>query len=47
MVSLVSSFFLSLLDETFSKLKDGLLRSWCLRTGKRCREATTPLYRMR
>jgi hypothetical protein len=47
MVSLVYSFLLSLLDETHSKLKDWLLRYWCHRTGKRCREATTPLYRIR
>ena len=46
-VSLVYSFLLTLLDETLSQLKDWLLRYWCHRTGKRCREATTPLYRMR
>lgn len=47
MVSLVYSFLLTLLDATRSKLKDWLLRYWCHRTGKRCREATTPLYRIR
>jgi hypothetical protein len=47
MVSLLSSFLWSLLDETLSKLKDWLLRYWCQRIRKRCREATTPLYRMR
>jgi hypothetical protein len=47
MVSLVYGFLLSLLDGSLSKLKDWLLRYWCHRTGKRCREATTPLYRLR
>ena len=47
MVSLVYSFLLTLLDETLSHLKDWLLHYWCHRTGKRCREATTPLYRLR
>lgn len=47
MVSLMYSFLLTLLDATLSKLKDWLLRYWCHRTGKRCREATTPLYRLR
>lgn len=47
MVSLVYSFLLTLLDETLSTLKDWLLRYWCHRTGKRCRQATTPLYRIR
>jgi hypothetical protein len=47
MVSLIYSFFLSLLDESLSRLKHWLLRYWCHRTRKRCREATTPLYRLR
>jgi len=47
MVSLLYSFLLTLLDETCSMLKDWLLRYWCHRTGKRCREPTTPLYRLR
>lgn len=47
MVSLIYSFVLTLLDEAFSKLKTWLLRYWCHCTGKRCREAATPLYRLR
>src|SRR6266567_4277930 len=47
MVSLVYSFLLTLLDGTCAKLKDWLLRYWCHQTGKWCREATTPLYRLR
>jgi hypothetical protein len=47
MVSLVYSFLLALLDEPRATLKAWLLRYWCHRTGKRCREATTPLYRLR
>jgi len=47
MVSLVYSFLVTLLDGTRDKLKAWLLRSWCHRTGKRCREATTSLYRLR
>jgi Transposase DDE domain len=47
MVSLVYSFLLTLLDVTAEKLKVWLLRFWCHRTGKRCRQATAPLYRLR
>lgn len=43
MVSLVYSFLLILLDETYSMLKDWLLRFWCHRTGKRCCGFTTLL----
>lgn len=47
MVSLVYSFLLTFLDAAAEKLKDWLLRCWCHRTGKRCRQVTTPLYRVR
>ena len=47
MVSLVYAFLLTLLDAAAEKLKVWLLRFWCHRTGKRCREAATPLYRLR
>jgi hypothetical protein len=47
MVSLVYSFLLTFLDAAAEKLKDWLLRDFCHRTGKRCRQVTTPLYRVR
>jgi len=47
MVSRVYCFLLTLLEAAAVKLKDWLLRCWCHRTGKRCREVTTPLYRLR
>lgn len=47
MVSLVYAFLLTLLDESWSALRGWLLRYWCHRTGKRCRQAATPLYRLR
>ena len=47
MVSLVYAFLLTLLDESWSRLRGWLLRYWCHRTGKRCRLAATPLYRLR
>lgn len=47
MVSLVYAFLLTLLDEEAKALRLWLLRCWCHRTGKRCREATAPLYRLR
>jgi hypothetical protein len=47
MVSLVYAFLLTLLDERTEALRLWLLRYWCHRTGKRCRETTTPLYRLR
>ncbi|HEY4388101.1 MAG TPA: hypothetical protein VGN34_26940 [Ktedonobacteraceae bacterium] len=43
MVSLIYSLLLTLLDVAAEKLKVWLLRFWCHRTGKRCRQATTPL----
>jgi hypothetical protein len=47
MVSLVYAFLLLLLDPAFSLLLDRLLRGWCHRSGKRYREASAPLYRIR
>ncbi len=47
MVSIVYAFLLTLLDESWSALRSWLLRYWCHRTGKRCRQAATPLYRLR
>jgi hypothetical protein len=47
MVSLVYAFLLTLLHEHAEGLRAWLLRYWCHRTGKRCREAMTPLYRLR
>ena len=47
LVSLVSAFLLLLLDERTEGLRVWLLRYWCHRTGKRCREIATPLYRLR
>ena len=47
MVTLVYAFLLSLLADAFRPLRDWLLRFWCHRTGKRSRETSTPLYRLR
>lgn len=47
MVSLVYAFLLSLLDLECQLLRDWLLRHWCHRTGKRYRDFTIPLYRLR
>lgn len=47
MVSLVYAFLLTLLADHATALRSWLLRYWCHRTGKRSREATTPLYRLR
>ena len=46
-VSLAYAFLLSLLDPLLAPLRLWLLRHWCHRTGKRCRDASTPLYRLR
>jgi hypothetical protein len=46
-VTLVYAFLLSLLEEQLQKKIKILLRKGCHRTGKRCREASTPLYRIR
>lgn len=46
-VSLVYAFLLSLLDPLLKPLRDVLLQRFCPRTGKRSREVSTPLYRLR
>lgn len=45
MATLAYAFLLSLL--TPEALRLWLLKHWCHRTGKRCRDASTPLYRLR
>jgi hypothetical protein len=47
MATLVYAFLLSLLDPAQELLRQWLLRWWCHRTGKRNREASVPLYRLR
>lgn len=47
MVTLVYAFLLSLLNLDCQLLRNWLLRHWCPRTGKRYREFTIPLYRLR
>lgn len=46
-VTLAYVFLLSLLHPLRETMRIWLLRHWCQRTGKRCREATAPLYRLR
>jgi hypothetical protein len=46
-VALIYAFLLSLLREHFKAKIELLLRMGCHRTGKRCREVSTPLYRIR
>jgi len=46
-VLLVYAFLLSLLEDVYKELREVLLRLKCHRTGKRCREALVPLYRLR
>jgi hypothetical protein len=46
-VTLAYAFLLSLMDEGLLFLRETLLRQFCHRTGKRCRQAATPLYRIR
>ena len=46
-VTLVYAFLLSLMKEQLKEKVDKLLRTGCHRTGKRCRVASTPLYRVR
>lgn len=46
-VTLVYAFLLSLLDDQLKDTIKILLRTGCHRTGKRCRETPTPLYRIR
>lgn len=47
MATLVYAFLLSLLDPAMEDVRRWLLRRRCHRTGKRSREAPTPLYRIR
>ncbi len=47
MVSLAYAFLLTLLDPELKILRDELIRRFCPRTGKRSREVSTPLYRLR
>ncbi len=47
LVLLVSAFLLHLLEEVYTDHIQDLLRLKCHRTGKRCREALVPLYRLR
>ena len=47
MVTLVYAFLLSLLNPLLAPLRQWLLRFWCHRTGKRSRDASAPLYRLR
>ena len=46
-VTLVYAFLLSLLEEQLQEKVKKLMRTGCHRTGKRCRDASTPLYRIR
>lgn len=45
--TLAFAFLLTLLRADPDDLCTWLLRHWCHRTGKRCREASAPLYRLR
>jgi len=47
MVTLLYAFLLSLLDSSVQTLRHQLLRLWGHRTGKRYREVSIPLYRLR
>jgi hypothetical protein len=47
MVLLVYAFLFYLLGDGHSELRETLFRLKCHRTGKRCREALVPLYRLR
>lgn len=47
MVTLVYAFLLTLLQPSQALLRQWLLRWWCHRNGKRNREASVPLYRLR
>jgi hypothetical protein len=47
MVSLVYAFLLTLLSPELKELRDVLLRRFCPRTGKRSRDTSAPLYRLR
>ena len=45
--TLAFAFLLLLLQVPLEPLRLYLLRSWCHRTGRRCRVARVPLYRLR
>lgn len=45
--TLAFAFLLALLPLEDAALRHWLLRFWCHRTGKRCQEASAPLYRLR
>lgn len=47
MVTLVYAFLLTLVDPSQQLMREWLLRWWCHRNGKRNREASVPLYRLR
>ena len=47
LATLAYAFLISLLDPLLDNLRHSILRFWCHRTGKRCRDASTPLYRLR
>lgn len=47
LVTLVYAFLLHLLHPRYHHLVQTVLRFYCHRTGKRCREALSPLYRVR
>lgn len=47
LVTLVYAFLLSLLSSAFYTLSCWLLANWCHRTGKRSRDVSAPLYRLR
>jgi hypothetical protein len=47
LATLAYAFLLSLLCDDHQPVRQWLLRYWCHRTGKRSREASTPLYRLR
>jgi hypothetical protein len=47
LVTLVYSFLLYLLQESYINIREYLLRLKCRRTGKRCQSVQAPLYRLR
>lgn len=47
LATLAYAFLVSLLDPSCDLLRTWLLDHWCHRTGKRSRDAPTPLYRLR
>jgi Transposase DDE domain len=47
LAALAYAFLVSLLDPSCALLRTWLLDHWCHRTGKRSRDAPTPLYRLR